>query len=235
MSTEEKNTKDQASGDKSPSQEAIDITDIEEVIDLSEAILMDADDALAPESPDLEPSSAEKEEDVIELTDVHVEPGKEMAAGDTVTMTEQKDSEEEQIIELTHVVDEQDSKAEEWETLELSEAGLVDEASDEDSLLEDLDLETSEEYAEIGMEQEAARDAVAMSEEIKEEAPAQPAEEVLESALLEKLSDDRIETIIRRVVAETIERKADHILLEVAEAAIAKEIERLKGSPLISG
>lgn len=56
----------------------------------------------------------------------------------------------------------------------------------------------------------------------------QPADKALEPAILERLSDERIEEIVTRVVKETVEKKADRILLEVAEAAIAKEIEKIK-------
>jgi hypothetical protein len=60
------------------------------------------------------------------------------------------------------------------------------------------------------------------------EAEAQPADKALEPAILERLSDERIEEIVTRVAREAVEKKADRILLEVAEAAIAKEIERIK-------
>jgi len=60
------------------------------------------------------------------------------------------------------------------------------------------------------------------------EAGAQPADKALGPEVLERLSDERIEEIVTRVVKETVEKKADRILLEVAEAAIAKEIEKIK-------
>ena len=55
-----------------------------------------------------------------------------------------------------------------------------------------------------------------------------PTDEALESEVLERVSDERIEAIITRVVNDVIEKKAGQILLEAAEAAISKEIERIK-------
>ena len=119
--------------------------------------------------------------------------------------------------------------------MQLSDVGLGtgESESEEDTLLEDLGLEMPDAGAETSVEQKAEEEISAIFEEIKdapaqEGPPAQPTDEALESTLLEKFPDDRIEAIIRRVVMETIEKKANHILLEVAEAAIAKEIQRLK-------
>ena len=63
---------------------------------------------------------------------------------------------------------------------------------------------------------------------LKYEAALEPTDEGLESKLLERVSDERIEAIITRLATKKIEEKADRILLDVAEAAIAKEIEKLK-------
>jgi hypothetical protein len=49
-----------------------------------------------------------------------------------------------------------------------------------------------------------------------------------EALLTERLSDEKLEAIVTRVVKETVEEKAGRILLEVAETAIAEEIEKIK-------
>ena len=61
-----------------------------------------------------------------------------------------------------------------------------------------------------------------------EEGVPEPVGEALEQAVLEKLSDEKLEEIVTRIAKRTIEGKVERILLEAAEAAIAKEIDRLK-------
>ena len=116
--------------------------------------------------------------------------------------------------------------------LELSDAGLVTEESDEYSLEEDLGLEMPAEAPGMVVDEEPAAP-VEPSVPVSEpgptpEAAVQPTAEALESVAAERLSDERIEEVITRVAKEAIEKKADRILLEVAEAAIAKEIEKIK-------
>jgi hypothetical protein len=78
-------------------------------------------------------------------------------------------------------------------------------------------IELTDELGEPGLEPQEPVDVSAMVED-----------KALESAVHEAVSEERIEAIIRRVVEETIEKKADRILLEVAEAAVTKEIEKIK-------
>ena len=136
---------------------------------------------------------------------------------------DEPESEDQETIELTDVVEEQVSEAEGEELPEFSVADHGTEESVEDILLEDLGIEVPEKDFDTGVDQKAGPDEGPPSER-----PAQPTDEALESTVLENLSEERIEAIIRRVVTEIIEKKADRILLDVAEAAIAKEIERLK-------
>ncbi len=58
--------------------------------------------------------------------------------------------------------------------------------------------------------------------------PSQVTSEAMDTAVLEGLSDEKLEAIVTRVVKQTIEEKAERILLEVAEAAVAKEVEKIK-------
>ncbi len=62
--------------------------------------------------------------------------------------------------------------------------------------------------------------------------PSEPAalstDVAVESMVLEEISHEKIEAVIRSVITESIEKKAERVLLEVAEAAIAREIERIK-------
>jgi hypothetical protein len=111
--------------------------------------------------------------------------------------------------------------------------------------LEDVGPEIIEKGSYADLEEIAEEEFVAMEEGEAVEEPAEPSvsypegglasepagqltDEALESVIREKLSEEETEAMIRRVVTETIEKKADRILLEVAEAAIAREIERLK-------
>lgn len=85
----------------------------------------------------------------------------------------------------------------------------------------------------MGEEQSEAYETVEEGELVVEadeshEIPAQAVDSDGEKMIGERLSDEKIEAIITRVVKDTIEAKADRILLEVAEAAIAKEIEKIK-------
>ena len=203
-----------------------------------------------------EPESAD--DGALDLTDLVEEPSEEGAAEDTSldwmsedTLSleaegeeeegilelldegeEEPESAEEDIIELTDLAETPEVAAEEEETLDLSGVGLGAEESDEYSLEEDLGLEMPEEVPGVSVEEEPGEpmepSAPVAEEGPRPEAAVQPTDEALESVVAERLSDERIEEVIARVAKETIEKKADRILLEVAEAAIAKEIEKIK-------
>lgn len=253
MNTEKKNTKDQIAGGKTSLQEA---NEMEDILDLVDAASENDVESQVMEEPDGESNSGNTEEDIIDLTDVAEEPAEKTATDDAVAGEEPKkglvsldqkpseeekiidltdvvdepDSEEQGVVELTDVVEEQDSQAKEEEFEELPYADLD---SEEDSLLETLGLEIPDEEASTGAEEIGEEPSAIMPKQVEEEEPpselaAQPTDKALESMVLEKLSEEKIEPIIRRVITETVEKKADRILLEAAEAAIAKEIERLK-------
>ena len=152
--------------------------------------------------------------------------------------TEQGPEEEEPIELVDEVSPEVDSAAE-----------MTIPEPDEDSLLDTLGIEMSEEGPEtfveqgpededLGIPEEAEQRLVAPGETqpeaedqpelgLEEDVP-EPVGGALEQAVLEKLSDEKLEEIIASIVKQTIEEKVERILLEAAEAAIAKEIERLK-------
>jgi len=137
---------------------------------------------------------------------------------------------------------------------EESDEGLVHEDLMDEDLSEDIGLGLEEEDADMpGAEPEGASsepsiemEDIAMAEDASEadetvedvdlapdtvpsfEAPVEPEGPDAEELIRERLSDEKIEAIITKVVKDTIEEKADRILLEVAEAAIAKEIEKIK-------
>jgi hypothetical protein len=243
MTTDENGTKDPGTG-KTSLQE---VDEMEEVINLVDA-LSENDGQL--EEPQGESTSSGTEEVVIDLTD-EVEESADGAPDDeqTVELVDEVDDEahieEEDIIQLTDAVEEQDLQAGKERHEELSDADLSADESEEDRLLEDVGPEITEKGSYADLEEIAEEEFVAMEEGAALEEPvelsvpypegglsSEPAgqltDEALESVIREKLSEEKTEAIIRRVVTDTIEKKADRILLEVAEAAIAREIERLK-------
>ncbi len=202
MNTDDRKAGDQTSGERSSLQQADEMEEIIDLVDLPladdlESELIDLpDDAQRPEE------AGEAGEELIELTD---------AVEDLV-------QEDEEILELHDVAEEQGFRAEQ-DSSELSEGYPVTEQSDEDSLLENMGLEIPE--TSLGIPPVAG--------ELEQEATTVwPTDEALESEVLESVSDERIEAIITRVVNDVIEKKAGQILLEAAEAAISKEIERIK-------
>lgn len=202
MNTDDRKAGDQTSGERSSLQQA---DEMEEIIDLVDVPLADdleselidlPDDAQRPEE------AGQAGEEPIELAD---------AVEDLV-------QEDEEILELHDVAEVQGFRAEE-DSSGLSERYHVTEQSDEDSLLENMGLEIPE--TSLGIPPVAG--------ELEQEATTVwPTDEALESEVLERVSDERIEAIITRVVNDVIEKKAGQILLEAAEAAISKEIERIK-------
>ena len=167
---------------------------------------------------------------------------------------QERDEGEEEIIELTdQIVPEADSVHEQEEVVEpddlAGELALDIEGPEEEGLIDTFDSEITGEGPEIPAEEGLEDAGPAILEEAEESlvdtAGTEPeAEDRAESqlevgvseaaagalgqAVLGKLSDERLEEIITGVVKQTIEGKVERILLEAAEAAIAKEIERLK-------
>jgi hypothetical protein len=243
MSTDNNSVKDPGSG-KTSVQE---VNEMEEVINLVDA-LSENDGQM--EKPEGESTSSGTEEGSIDLADV-VEESAEGASDDEqlIELVDQVDAEahmeEENLIQLTDVVEDQDSQIRQERHDELPDADVDADDSEEDTPLEYAGLETAEEGSYAAVEELAAEESVAIEEGAaleeavepsapytKEGPPSAPAgpstDEALESMIRDRLSEEKIEAVIRGVVTQTIEKKADRILLEVAEAAIAKEIERLK-------
>ena len=200
--------------------------------------LIELVDEVVPEA-----GSGQEEEELIELVDEVVPE-----AG-----SEQEEDEEEPIELTDEVLSAADSEQEHEEVIEQGDSdeglGLDLEDAEEDSAADPVDLEMTEEGPEIPAEEEIEDPGLAMLEEAQESSvdtgETQPKAEdqaelglkegvpeamagALEQAVLEKLSDGRLEEIITSVVKQAIEGKVERILLEAAEAAIGKEIERLK-------
>lgn len=255
MKTDEKGTNDRASAGDAPGGQA---QEMEEIIDLVDEVPPDDDSSEAEQPPEIESETEEDDEDPIELTDVVEESSSEPQIGDTaveggaeeiIEPEGEQGPEEEEPIDLTdEVVPEVDSAQEQEEVVELG--NLAEEVGfEEDSLIDDLGLEISEEGPEIPAEEGPADEDLATPEEDEEslldmvepqpeavdqselgfeEAVPEPVGGALEQAVLEKLSDEKLEEIVTRIAKQTIEGKVERILLEAAEAAIAKEIDRLK-------
>lgn len=127
---------------------------------------------------------------------------------------------------------------EETELPESSEAETGMSETDEDRLTEILGIEMPDEDTEIPSETPAkqAPEPIVYSglamEELSESQPSEgipePGVGALEQAVIEKLTDEKIEEITIGVVKQAIEGKVERILLEAAQAAISREIERLK-------
>jgi hypothetical protein len=214
MDTDEENKEAQTLGGNGTPRE---IREMEDVIELEDVV----EEPFGEDPPDhaglnSEPDQAVSlhadtpdEEDIIELVD---------------EAADESESEDEGVIELTDVAQEEDLQPETGELSELSSADLGSGASDEDSFTEDVGMEMPAEASPgIRMSEEPAGD-IGEAQDLQESG----SDRELESTILERVSDEQIEAIMTRVAKEIIERKADRVLLEVAEAAIAKEIERLK-------
>lgn len=258
MNTDEKPTNDEASA-----RDASGVTppEIEELIDLVDGVPPDDNSTEPEQGTDVEPK-AEDDEELIELTDVF-EEGPSEPKEESLEPEGEEGPEEEGPIGLTdEVVPEVDSVpeqeegvepddlAEEPELAELTEFDIAIPEPEEDSLVENLGLELTEEGLEISEEEGSAdEDLEDLSEleseepsldegpepsaEFAEEAPPsggapEPVGGALAQAVLEELSEEKLEEIITSIVRQTIEEKVARIIIEAAEAAIAREIEKLK-------
>jgi hypothetical protein len=211
-------------------EDLIELTDVVEE-DLSETKIGDA-------------TLEGEEEEIIELVD-EVVP--EVDSG----------QEQEESVELDEMAEGPGSGAEktgspelsETEIRELSEAQISISESDEDSEIDTLGIENAEGGPETPVDEvpededldipEEAEQPLVDSVETQPEAEdwselgldkgaSEPVDRALGQAVLEKLSDEKLEEIITRTVKQTIDQKVERILLEAAESAIAKEMERLK-------
>lgn len=189
--------------------------DNEEIIDLTEV----ADDVSAENGSlhgDDEPIDldieATEEEDIIELVDA----------------AEGEPEEGEEILELVDEVDDDVSPGDaEGPDMTATEPG-----ADEDDV---ADLESSLGMEDIAMEVEEPQTAGTFEApgpgtgtgEVydAESAPDAPDQDEPTAA---GVSEEKLEAMITKVVREMMEEKADRILLEVAEAAIAREIDKIK-------
>lgn len=210
MDSDSKNTEGQISGEDSSLQQA---NEMEEIIDLVDAVSADDEQRHAMGTPMHETGLREEPEDVIDLTDVVEEPSKDETSDDAASKGQPDEvlSLEEEVLEDEGVIELVDEVGEpELESLHPVE--LTDVAEDQD----------------LGAEEDLPETTLGAEERVLSETASLSTDKMLESAILEGLSEERIEAVITRVVKETIEKKADRIILEVAEAAIAKEIEKIK-------
>lgn len=190
----------------------------EEVIELVDAVTEESEGQDVLELTDRveDQGSQAEEEDLLEFSGAELAPDEpdEDGLAEDVGM------------EITEERPEMPVAEEPVDDLEISQ-DLRDAAVEGDEIPEDLGG-----FGESDVEEDAGElvePSVSYPEQgLVSEAGAQPADKALEPAILERLSDERIEEIVTRVAREAVEKKADRILLEVAEAAIAKEIERIK-------
>jgi hypothetical protein len=255
MKTKEKGKNDRASAGDASGGQAL---EMEEIIDLVDEVPSDDDTSQAEQAQEIESKTEGDDEELIELMDVVEERSSEPQIGDTAleggaeeileAEGEQRPEEEEPIDLADEVVPEVDPAQEQEEVVE--QGDLAEEAGfEEDSLIDDLGLEMSEEGPGKPLEEGLVAEDLATPEEDEEslldmvepepeaedqpelgleEGVPEPAGGALEQPVLENLSDEKLEEIVTRIAKQTIEGKVERILLEAAEAAIAKEIDRLK-------
>ena len=210
MDDDSKNTEGQISGEDSALQQA---NEMEEIIELVDAVPADEEQRQAMGTPKDETGLGGEPEDVIDLTDVVKESSENDASDDAASEGQPDDvlSLEEEVLEDDGVIELVDEVGEP-ELEPQPPVELTDVAEDQDLRAEEDLPETA-----LGAEETVLSATASLS-----------TDKMLESAILEGLSEERIEAVLTRVVKETIEKKADRIILEVAEAAIAKEIEKIK-------
>jgi hypothetical protein len=196
------------------------------------------------------PRQTQDLEDVIELTDVIEEPSGEEAADyaglhsesdeaasldanavdeeDIIELVDEAvddpDSGDEEVIELSDVVEEEDLQPEQGPLSEWSSPGPGTGDFPEESLEEEVGVEIDATAPPGIPMDEKPSDDMGQAQDLQESEP----DRALEATILARVSDEQIEAIITRVVEKIIEKKADQVLLEVAESAIAKEIEKIK-------
>lgn len=233
----------------------IELTDVVEESSSEPQIGDTALDVGADEIFDLEMEEIPEEEEPIELTD-EVVPGVDLSKDeepielvDEVAPEVDSAQDDDLVIELFDTAEEPAADSEETESSELLEAEMSIPETEDDSLEDIFSIETSDEGPETPVEQapededfnlfdadeqppvdivETGIEAVERSEVGLEKGVQEPMAGALEQAVLERLSDDKLEEIVTSILKPAIEEKVERILLEAAEAAIAREIERLK-------
>ena len=214
----------------------IELTDVVEERSSEPQIGDTAFDVGADEIFDLEMEERPEDEEPIELVD-EVAPEVDSAQDDDL------------VIKLFDTAEEPAADSEETESSELLKSETSIPETEDDSLADIFSIETSNEGPETPVEQvsededfglfdadeqppvdivETGLEAVERSEVGLEEGVTEPMAGALEQAVLERLSDDKLEEIVTSILKPAIEEKVERILLEAAEAAIAREIERLK-------
>jgi hypothetical protein len=204
---------------------------------------------------DLEIEESPEEEEPIELTD-EVVPGVDLSKDeepieleDELALEDDSAQDDNLVFELFDTAEEPVADSDETESSELSEAETNIAETEDDSLADIFNLEMSVEGPETPVEQaledddfslldadehppadivETGLESVDLSEVGLDEGETEPIAGALEQAVLERLTDDKLEEIVTSIVKSAIEEKVERILLEAAEAAIAREIERLK-------
>lgn len=191
--------------------------DLDDVIELTD-VMEEPSGVEAPHEPSLDSGSDQAASlhagpanaaDIIELVDEAVDEAQ---------------SADEEVIELSDVAEAEDLGPEEGALPQWSSPGLGSEDLAEQGLQEEVGAEIDATHAHgISMDAQPLED-MGQARDFEES----ESDRALESTVLERVSDERIEGIITRVVEKAIEEKADRILLEVAESAIAKEIDKIK-------
>lgn len=184
----------------------------------------------AEEIPEAVEKQGPEDEDLIELID-EIVPGVDLTQEDEEPIELVDEvvpgvdlTQDEEPIELVdEVVPEVDFTQEDEEPIE-----LVDEVVPEvDSAQEEEEIVAPDDLAEgLGSGAEKTKSPELSEAEISTPEPNE--DSLIDTTLPEKLSDEKLEEIITRIVKQTIEEKVERILLEAAESAIAGEIERLK-------
>lgn len=230
MNDDAENRGDRASRDVGMEEEPLDGGDVIDLTEAAEAdfgdsktegILDDGDDVISLDEAALE------EDDIVELVDVAEEE-----LGET----------EEEPLDLSDLVEEELSEGDGDDPSSPSESVFSDDDSGDTEFAVDVsdDLgDTSVDMSELSGDPDDSPVTLDLEEDVMESSleldlsPDQSGETMKETAsdealVAERLSDEKLEAIVTRVVKETVEEKAGQILLEVAEAAIAKEIEKIK-------
>jgi hypothetical protein len=198
----------------------------------------------------------EDNDDVIELTEMVEEPASDDGVDDIVLETQEASpsaetadlvKEEEEIIELVEAVEDEspideavfepdDLAVEEPPEPDLSDLTSASGTSEEigkAAVADELELEMPEDGPSIpGVGDESPELDLAFDQDETTEdetaVPQQAADGPGDMDALQGVSREKIEEIIAGVVKDVIDEKADKILLEVAEAAIQREIEKIK-------
>jgi len=240
MSADEKTANDSTSaGDVS----GVETEEPEEIIELVDEVSPDDESGQPEQAAEIESKTEEDGEDLLEpaarieeesppesqsadtaLDEVGIEDILEAEAEQPVEPADEAGSEvdfalEEEAVEPGGLAEEPGPDADESELPELSENDItaIPELDEGDNLVDTLGIEISEEGP--------ADEDLAVPED-PGEAPS--SEGAPEQAVLERFPEEKLEEIITNIVKQRVDEKVERVLLEAAEAAIAREIERLK-------